>query len=180
RDSKIPYKKVRVVDSETRKPGPPLPLADVLLMLKRQHPTKQDRTETTHYAEVVAPPSDATDGFALVRLYNKKEQMARAKAARHKLMETRKRIEYKEVQMTWNIAAGDFDHKMRKVRDEIARGYRVNLAFASKSGQQSPSPQEMNAKITEAVDALQDVAREWMPRDRRRDVTVVFLQDKER
>ncbi|KAI0052630.1 hypothetical protein FA95DRAFT_1601674 [Auriscalpium vulgare] len=178
RNDNIPYKVVRVVDNETKKPGPPIPLKDVLALLRHPSDIKPKKTVTTHYVEVVRQPSEDMDGFALVKLFDIKAQTARQRQQREHQRATRKLTEQKEVQLTWHIAGGDLEHKLRKVREEIASGYRVDLVFAPKSGQQPLTPQKMDAKATEAVQALQDVAREWRERDKRRkNVCVVYLQD---
>lgn len=85
------------------------------------------------------------------------------------------------MQLTWNAAPGDVAHKIKKVREEIAKGLRVELVVATKQGQQvTVSPEEMGKKVREMVEMVTDVAREWRPRELTRRMTVVHLQEKTR
>lgn len=184
----IPYTYVRVVDPETRKPLPPKLLTQVIDDLATEIQPKKGagppKVFVTQYAQLVAPPSESTGGYALVKLIDRKEAAAREKSQRLKAQASRRASEEKEIQFAWGIGAADIQHKLRKARQELLRGVRVQLLFARKA---TGGPQrdlgtraKMNALVTQVVEALGDVAREWRMRDERRNMVVVYLQDLQR
>ena len=183
----IPYTYVRVVDPETRKLLPPKLLAEVVDNLATEIQPKQGgppKTFVTQFAQLVAPPSEATNGYALVKLVGRREAAAREKAQRIQAQASRRASEEKEIQFAWSIGAGDLQHKLRKVRQELERGVRVQLVFAGKatgSAQRvSGTRAKQNALIGQVVEELADVGREWRIRDERRNMVVVYLQDHQR
>lgn len=184
----IPYTYVRVVDPETRKPLPPRPLAEVVDNLTTDVQPKQGggspKIFVTQFAQLVAPPSQATNGYALVKLVDRREAAAREKTQRLKAQASRKASEEKEIQFAWGIAAADVQHKLRKARRELERGVRVQLLFARKaSGGSEPDSKtrtKQNRLVSQVVEELTDVAREWRMRDERRNMVVVYLQDHRR
>ncbi|KAI0253029.1 hypothetical protein BJV78DRAFT_1281131 [Lactifluus subvellereus] len=184
----IPYTYVRVVDPETRKPLSPKLLTEVIDDLATETQRKRGdgppKVFVTQYAQLVAPPSEATGGYALVKLIDRKEAAAREKAQRLKARASRRASEEKEIQFAWGIGAADIQHKLRKARQELLRGVRVQLLFARKAtgGAQRDlgTKAKLNALVTQVVEALGDVAREWRMRDERRNMVVVYLQDPQR
>jgi translation initiation factor IF-3 len=187
-NNEIPYKHVRVVDPETRKPLPPKRLAEVVDNLATEIQPKQGggppKAFVTQFAQLVAPPSEATDGYALVKLVDRREAAAREKTQRIKAQASRRATEEKEIQFAWSIGAADVRHKLRKARQELERGVRVQLVFARKAGggseRDSGTRAKQNALVAQAVEELSDVAREWRMRDERRNMVVVYLQDHQR
>jgi translation initiation factor IF-3 len=184
----IPYTYVRVVDSETRKPLPPKLLTEVIDNLATEIQSKKEggppKVFVTQFAQLVAPPSEATDGYALVKLVDRKEAAAREKAQRLKAQASRRATEEKEIQFAWGIGAADIQHKLRKARQELLRRVRVQLLFARKTtgGVQRDlgTKAKQNELVTQVVEALGDVAREWRMRDERRNAVVIYLQDTQR
>ncbi|KAH9175201.1 hypothetical protein EDB89DRAFT_2066993 [Lactarius sanguifluus] len=104
----IPYAYVRVVDPVTRKPLPPQPLTEVINNLATELQPKKGsgapKSFVTQYAQLVAPPSEATDGYALAQA-------------------SRRASEEKEIQFAWGIGPADVQHKLRK----RARNSRANV-----------------------------------------------------
>ena len=184
----IPYTYVRVVDPETRKPLPPKPLAEVVDSLATEIQPKQGggspKTFVTQFAQLVAPPSEATNGYALVKLVDRRQAAAREKTQRIKAQASRRASEEKEIQFAWSIGAADVQHKLRKARQELERGVRVQLVFARKATggaeRDSGTRAKQNALVEKVVEELTDVAREWRMRDERRNMVVVYLQDHQR
>ena len=184
----IPYTYVRVVDPETRKPLPPKPLAEVVDSLATEIQPKQGggspKTFVTQFAQLVAPPSEATNGYALVKLVDRREAAVREKTQRIKAQASRRASEEKEIQFAWSIGAADVQHKLRKARQELERGVRVQLVFARKATggaeRDSGTRAKQNALVEKVVEELTDVAREWRMRDERRNMVVVYLQDHQR
>ena len=171
RDDKIEFDVVRLVDPETHKPGDPQSLPDLVKLYK---------AEKKYFVELVALPSETTGGYPLVKLVDKKLNTAREKVAKQKQLISRKQQEQKEIQLTWSVARGDLEHKLRKVRDEIVKGHRVDLAFAPKKKQHPPPIHEQEAMVKESLEVLQDVAKEWSPRRAAKGMLFVYLQHKDR
>ncbi|KAI0289528.1 hypothetical protein BC826DRAFT_1031718 [Russula brevipes] len=183
----IPYKYVRVVDPETRKPSHPRLLAEVVDNLATETQSKHgpgpSKIFVTQFAQLVALPSEATDGYALVKVIDRKEAAAREKSQRRKAQASRRATEEKEIQFAWGIGSADVQHKLRKARKELERGVRVQLVFARKAtgGARRDSRRETHdAFVTQVVDALVDVGKEWRMRDERREMVVIYLQDLQR
>jgi translation initiation factor IF-3 len=184
----IPYTYVRVVDPETRKLLPPRPLTEVVNNLATEVQPKQGKGPpkkfVTQFAQLVAPPSEATNGYALVKLVDRREAAAREKTQRLKAQVTRKAREEKEIQIAWSIGAADLQHKLRKARQELERGVRVQLVFARKgsggSERDSGTRAKQNGLVAQVVEKLTDVAREWRMRDERMNMVVVYLQEHQR
>ena len=179
----IPYPYVRVVDPETRKPLPPQSLTEVINNLATESggPAK---ASVTQYALLVAPPSEATDGYALVKLVDRREAAAREKARRSKAHASRRASEEKEIQFAWGIGTADVQHKLRKARQELLRGVRVQLVFARRASGGAERDSSTRTKLTElvnqVVEALVDVGKEWRIRDERKNMVAVYLQDHQR
>ncbi|KAI0299770.1 hypothetical protein B0F90DRAFT_1727151 [Multifurca ochricompacta] len=184
----IPYAYVRVVDPETRKPLPPKLLTEVINDLATDVQHKKGggppRVFVTQYAQMVAPPSEATDGYALVKLVDRREAATRERAQRLKAQASRRASEEKEIQFAWGIGAADVQHKLRKARQELSRGVRVQLVFVRKAtggaGRDSSTKEKQNMLVMQVVEALSDVAREWRVRDERKNMVVAYLQDLQR
>lgn len=184
----IPYAYVRVVDPVTRKPLPPQPLTEVINNLATELQPKKGsgapKSFVTQYAQLVAPPSEATDGYALVKLVGRREAAAREKTQRLKAQASRRASEEKEIQFAWGIGPADVQHKLRKARQELSRGVRVQLVFARKASggaQRDPATKtEQNVLVDEVVEALADIGREWRIRDERRNMVAVYVQDLQR
>lgn len=198
RNDKIPYEIVQLVNPLTKKLDPPQPLAPLLEAVLKT-------SNNQHYLELVSAPSPApkfrpqtSDGngegeegegekvrqgvkYAIVRLVNKREAVAKEKEFRKREREVKKQNDSMEIQVGWNMASQDVEHKMKKVREGIERGMRVELVLATRQGKEaSVSPEEMGRKTREMVSMVEDVAREWRPRNMNRRVTVVYLQSKQR
>lgn len=177
RNKDIPYRKVRIVDPETKKPSEPMMLSEVLDMLKE---TVNGREMEVRYAEVVRPPSDELGGYALVRLFDRAAMYELSKQRKHKALESRRKNDQKEIQLTWTAASGDVQHKLRKVRQEIERGRRVSFVVTEKDGHTPVPPAKRRAMLDEWLVSLENIAREWAPRSEAKHMTIVFLQDRER
>ncbi len=180
----IPYTYVRVVDPETRKLLPPRLLTEVVNNLATEAQPRQGggppKISVTQFAQFVAPPSAATNGYALVKLVDCREAAAREKTQRLKAHASRKASEEKEIQFAWSIGAADIQHKLRKARQELERGVRVQLVFARKGTggveRDSGTRADQMALVARVVEELANVAREWRMRDERRNMVVVYLQ----
>ncbi|EIN10192.1 hypothetical protein PUNSTDRAFT_64372 [Punctularia strigosozonata HHB-11173 SS5] len=165
RNSKINKPIVQLVDPETGKLRDPERLSDILARIDKEK----------FFVELVSenPP--------IVKVLSKQEEYKKKKAAKLKAKEAKgKQMETKELQMTWGVAPGDVEHKMKKARQELERGNRVELVYARKKRQSMPDPAEQEATINAALQKVEDVAVEWKARDVQKTMTVVYLQPNNR
>lgn len=160
-DGDIPFALVRLVDSNSGTLQPLVPLKTILGSIDRK----------THHVELVADRPDP-----IVKVVNTRE-------AREKYRELKKRAQAaaraqvrKEIQVTWGVAAGDLAHKLEKARNELVGGKKVDLIFATKKGQAVPTIQEMDARLKGALETLADVGKEYLPREVRKTMTVLYLK----
>ncbi|TFY82921.1 hypothetical protein EWM64_g1088 [Hericium alpestre] len=136
---------------------------------------------STHFIQLVAVPSEKIGKYPLVKIINTKEATQKARESRERHRQSVKKQEEKEIQFTWGVAPRDLEHKLRRAKEYIGKGYRVLLVFAPKPNQRPAlSPPEMDTLVNEAVESLADVAREWMPREIKKNIWALRLQDKDR
>jgi translation initiation factor IF-3 len=77
--------------------------------------------------------------------------------------------------MSWCTGAADRVHKVRKVREELEKGNRVELVFSPKKNKRV-SPHEMEALVQEVLAQVQDVMKEWQPREVQGSQVIFHLQ----
>ncbi|KAH9894090.1 hypothetical protein C8Q73DRAFT_694502 [Cubamyces lactineus] len=155
---KLPY--VRFVNPETGALDPPAPLSRILSRINRKH----------EYLELVTKEPEP-----IVKIQSTKMLYEKTKAK--KLVHTSgKAPEEKEVQLTWGVGSGDLQFKLKKARDELEEGNRVNIIFAPKKGQGIPPPTEQQKLVAEALSLLEDVGRERKERAIQKHAIGVFLE----
>ena len=81
---------------------------------------------------------------------------------------------------SWTAAAGDAQHKLRKVRQEIERGRRVSFVVTEKDGHTPVPVTRRRAILDEWLASVEDISREWAPRSEAKHMVIVFLQHKDR
>ncbi|KAI8984953.1 hypothetical protein BD414DRAFT_537408 [Trametes punicea] len=160
RNEEIKYAVVRLVNPETGALDPPTPLREILPRVNRKE----------EYLELVKAEPEP-----IVKIQNVKEQYRKEKAKRL-VRASKKPPEEKEVQLTWGVSIGDLQAKLRKVREELEDGNRVNLVFARKKGQALLSPAEQEKMVKEALRLLEDVARERKERMVQNHAAGLFLE----
>lgn len=160
RNEKIALSVVHLVDPQTEKLLPLEPLADILARVKMQ----------THFVELVGqdPP--------VVKIIDRKEAAAERKA--HKIHLKKSQMEQKELQLSWNSAPADIQHKLKKARAMLEDGDMVNIAFARKAKQKPPPLEDMEERLQEVAKSLEDVAIEKRPMTLERGVGIVYLRAK--
>jgi len=161
----IPYAVVRLVDPESGQLNPPVALKDILPTFNRKE----------QFLQLVSEHPEP-----IVKLFNTKDVFAKEKERRAKAIAGRRTTIQKEIQLTWAVAPGDLEHKLKKVRMELERGYRIDLVYAPKTGAPMANPREMWRRVQETVDSLADIAEEWKPRDISRSITVIYLKAKKK
>jgi len=65
---------------------------------------------------------------------------------------------------------------MKKVRDDLEKGYKVDLIVTTKRGQEPLPLNEMQRRLEEMANDLSSVSKEWKGRDVRKSVGVLSLQ----
>ncbi|KAG6829740.1 hypothetical protein H0H87_010372 [Tephrocybe sp. NHM501043] len=160
RGQAIPHRLVRLVDPQTSKLTPLQPLSTILSSINR----------ASHYVELVADKPEP-----IVKIIDRYLETTRAAEAAYRAREVARQNIQKEVQVSWSAAPADLTHKVDKVREELARGVRVDLVFSRKSGQPKITPQEMYERANEVLKGLEDVAREFKPREVRPSSGVLAL-----
>lgn len=119
RDATIPHRVVQLVSATDNSLGPPVDLASILSSYNPQ----------THTLTLVSqdPP--------IVKLVEKREAQLKMKATEDKARKRRARaMETSELQVSWESARGDMEHKVALARGILERGDRLELVFAHKKG----------------------------------------------
>jgi translation initiation factor IF-3 len=83
--------------------------------------------------------------------------------------------EHKEFQFTWSMASRDFEHKLTKAREELAKGGIVDIVIAPKPKQTWPPFREIKQRLDEIASGLSDVSRERSQRETRNGIGALFL-----
>ncbi|KII96019.1 hypothetical protein PLICRDRAFT_34976 [Plicaturopsis crispa FD-325 SS-3] len=161
-NASIPYRTVRLLDAKTGERQELEALTDVLARIDEKKQFLELLTETPEPLVRIQDWKETREKFKALR-----------KASKAKGQDT---AVQKEIQMTWGVAGGDFDHKILKAREELEKGNRVHLAFAPKRGQPRPTQEEMQSRADMCVEMLADISKEYKPRDVQKFVTVISLQ----
>jgi len=153
----IKHRFVKIFDPETQALTDSRPLTSVIESIDQ-------RMEFVQLIRVEPDP--------VVKIMNKHDVYEKSKARKAK---STKSIT-KEIQMTWETAAGDLAHKLGKVRDALEEGSRVDIAFTTKKGRSPPSRPEMIGRIDEIVTQFADISTVRSPVKFQHGTTIIFLQ----
>jgi len=162
RNEAIPFPVVSLVDPETNALQPPTPLKTILASI--QDPK-------SYHVELVADTP-----HPIVRIVDTKEALLKYKEQKKHSRTVARAQEHKEIQMTWGVGSGDLAHKVNKVRQELQKGRRVDLIFAPKKGQPVPTKQGMEIRLSQTLEALADIGKEYLPRDERKHIIALHLK----
>jgi translation initiation factor IF-3 len=154
----IGYPVVQLVDPETDRLHPPTTLSNIVSSIDLK----------THFIELVREYPNP-----IVKIFSKQASFEERKASKGK---KKNQMVLKEIQMTWGVASGDLAHKLRKVRQELEKGNRVDLVYAPKKGQPIPTLGEMEWRVQETLKFIQDIGKEWKSREAKGAMTVLYLQ----
>lgn len=173
RDEKIKHSHVRLVDPDTGALGPLTALSEVIRIAHNRVDSSSDEQpafsdddddkkvkwwkKRKYSVELVS-----SEPTPIVRMVDLGEEYRKNRDSSKKKKESV--VKEKEIQMTWSVAEGDLEHKMRKIREALEEGERVVIGFTRKKGQPYPKPEDMAAKLQEAAETLADVAVEWKAR----------------
>ncbi|KIJ26029.1 hypothetical protein M422DRAFT_103135, partial [Sphaerobolus stellatus SS14] len=101
---------------------------------------------------------------AIVKIVEKRPKYHVRKEQAAKLSAQKRLNKTKEHQMTWNISDGDLVHKMKKAREDLAKGHQVRLVLAAKQGGSWPTREEQATRSDYIFSKIEDVAVETGPR----------------
>jgi translation initiation factor IF-3 len=155
RDKNIPFERALLVDRETGKLIGPLGMDEILAgrAAKRSG-------QLIESAELVSATPEP-----IVKYINRKEQYEKGKAQRQKDKQNTRTQKTKEIQMSFQVADADMEHKLKKAREALEMRNKVVIAYMHKKGAPRLSPDEMRAKTEKTVELLADVGKESKPRD---------------
>lgn len=175
RDENIPFRIARLVDPKTNQLGPPVSVRGLLAEIQADN----DRRRWQSIELVAADPEP------VIKLVDRREEYRKNNQDRRERQEKRKRNEKvetvsapreKEVQMTWGVAAGDLEHKLKKARDALQQGNMVSVVYAPKKGQPMPSKSDIEERIRYTNELLSDVGQEWKPTEIQGFTTAIYLK----
>lgn len=139
KNNDIPFETVQLVSSEDNTLGPPEPLSGILSRFSTK----------THTISLVSssPP--------IVRVHAKSEIQKADRAAKDKAKARRKtKQETSELQVTWESAMGDLQHKLNQAKQILMHGDRLDLVFTSRAKNASPAPQYEGKKLKRAQETI--------------------------
>lgn len=164
RGAKIGLKRVHVQDPSSGLVGPLQSLDELL-----------ESTKDEYIIELIeeSPP--------IVKLIDVKE--ARAATLEERLRAKRRggSEDQKEAQLAWTIDPADEAHRIQKIREDLEKGNcKFDLALTTKRKQKPPPRPEMQAKLEEIAESLEDVAKQWKPYAMTYTTATLYLQSKTR
>lgn len=160
KNDRIPHDIIQIVDSGGRL-GPPTKLLEALEQIDR-------KAEDLYLVSTTPVP--------VVKIMKKQDVYEKKKELKAQARNVLKRNIQKEVQLTWSAASADLAHKMKKIREELERGYKVDLVFTTKKGQKAPTQQEMHERLDEIKNEMGDLAKEWKAREVRAATALMYFQ----
>ncbi|KAJ3544582.1 hypothetical protein NMY22_g2737 [Coprinellus aureogranulatus] len=162
RGAKIGLKRVHVQDPSTGLVGPLRSLDELL-----------EETKDEYIVELVQenPP--------IVKLIDIKEARAATLAERLRAKRKGGTEDQKEAVLTWATEPADEAHRLQKVREDLEKGNcKVDLTFMTKKRTRPPPRAEMQAKVEEIAESLEDVAKQWKPYFLSYTTATLYLQSK--
>ena len=154
RNELIPSRHIHLVSQHNNSLSPAVSLSSELRALNPQ----------THYLEAVS--TNPSTGFPIVKLVDKTHERERLATLKKRKRETKQVTKYLE--MNWAIAPADLAHRLRRAKEFLDNGARVEILLARKrKGQRRAGVEEAEAtlaRVRDGVLALGDGVKEWAPR----------------
>lgn len=152
RNEFIPSRHIHLVSPTTNTLSPPISLSTELRSLNPQ----------THYLEAVSinPPT----GYPIVKLIDKKLERERESAAKKRKRDIKQVTKY--IEMNWAIAPSDLAHRLKRAREFLQAGARVEVLLARKRrGQRYAGVEEAEVTLRRVREGLSGngnkEVREW-------------------
>jgi len=114
----------------------------------------------------------------IVRIIDHKAEYRREKEKKKEKLATRAKSQPKEHQMTWGVASGDLDHKIKKIRKDLEKGHPIHFVLAPKKDTPLPPREERDAKVQDIIGRIADIACESKPQDFQRGTLIMYLEKK--
>ncbi|KAL5347747.1 hypothetical protein ACLOAV_007156 [Pseudogymnoascus australis] len=169
---------VHLVD-ETGKLSPPQRVADILASLDR-------KTQSLHTPPEAAPSSEDGPGRAVpeipvCKIINKVAAVKAVKAAKKKPANPSQTV--KTLELNWAIDPHDLEHRLKRMREFLEKGYRVDVVLIGKRKKRKATPEEAAETLRRIREAVEEVegAREWKAMEGKVGVQVtVYFEGKAR
>lgn len=129
------------------------------------------RIKTRYEVELVK-----NDPFPIVAIINSKAEFEKKKRTQEKTKASSVHNVTKEIQLTWSSSAADVENRLEKMKDDLQKGYKVDLAISPKKHVPPPRREEMQERIQELVSQLAGFAREWREAEYTRTTAVAYLR----
>ncbi|PYH46340.1 putative translation initiation factor IF3 [Aspergillus saccharolyticus JOP 1030-1] len=105
--------------------------------------------------EFLIKVSEGIDGAPPVcKIVNKvalrEQEKAKAKAA-HAAKTSSKQLEF-----NWAIDGHDLDHRLKKITEFIAKGYKLEIVLMRKKGKRAPKPEEVQNLMEKVVETIKE------------------------
>ncbi|WVR04507.1 hypothetical protein IAU60_001511 [Kwoniella sp. DSM 27419] len=161
RDGAIPHRHVQLVDPTTNQLLEPQPLRAIL-----------STYDTATHTLVLVNVDRETP---IVKLVDKVEERKKEREAEEKAkVKKRMAMEEKEVQVSWQSAKGDLDHKLGLAKSLLEKGDRVQVVFANRKRGEAVA-ETKRAQITASFDeVLGQVGKKWKEDDRSKGLWVLY------
>lgn len=170
RDRDIPYREVQVSSPEGLSDF--RPLFNVISEVEHRNALDSGGRKRYHAQLIANVPSP------IVKIIDSKEEFKKKKEAHERAKSNAAQKVTKEVQLTWNSSEIDIQTKLGKVKDDLQRGYKVDLVIMPKQGTRSPRFEVMKERAEEIVGQLSGIgiAKERKARYITRATSVIYLQ----
>ncbi|OBT69420.1 hypothetical protein VE03_01225 [Pseudogymnoascus sp. 23342-1-I1] len=189
--AKLNFPFVHLVD-ETGKLSPPQRVADILASLDRKTqylhtvalPPPRLRSRWEQPPE--AAPESSEDGpgravpeIPVCKIINKVAEQKAAKAHKKKPVNPSQTV--KTLELNWAIDSHDLEHKLKRMREFLEKGYRVDVVLIGKRKKRKATPEEAAETLRRIRAAAEEVegAKEWKAMEGKVGVQVtVYLEGK--
>ncbi|KAK7051319.1 hypothetical protein VNI00_004819 [Paramarasmius palmivorus] len=162
KNEKIPFSRVKLVDPQSGSLEDKS-MSEILANLDRK----------THFAEL-----QTTTPFPVVKLISKAEAQERRQKEKEMKKSLAKRNSHKEYQFTWSMAENDLERRMKKAREDISKGGKVDIVFAPKPRQRGPPHKEMRERLQGIRESLLEFGTEWKPMEIKGGMAAIYIQGK--
>jgi translation initiation factor IF-3 len=171
KDHEIPYRKVQVTSPEGLSDF--RTLEDVLAEVERLNSGDEEGGNSfkRYHALLVA-----NDPHPIVKIVDFKLEFRKQKAAQEKAKNNAVNRVRKEVQLTWASSEADVETKLQKMKEDLEKGFKVDLVIMPKKNVRPPRREDMQGRADDVVAHFSDVAKEWKERDYTRTTVILYLQ----
>ncbi|KAI0124284.1 hypothetical protein BJ170DRAFT_638749 [Xylariales sp. AK1849] len=182
-DNAIPFKYIRISDTETNTLSEPQRTSDVLKGLDRAKytlvmvasPPRSKPADADADAGSAGGDGEGAGGVTLDTMTTPQQpaaicriidKFAYAKATEEKEKAARrKELNRKELELNWAIAANDLTHRLKQLKDFLAKGKRVEVMLAKKRRGRPATAEEGNTLLERLSEAAQETSAKEVKRE---------------